>query len=56
MELIDYLKENKMDIQEFAKKIDYTREHMSRIVNKKKKPSEKLKRQIHKITNGKVKF
>ena len=54
MNLADYLKENKMDIKEFAQKIDYSREHISRIVNGKAKPSPKLKRAIEKFTKLKM--
>lgn len=56
MELIEYLKENDISIQCFADKVDYTREHMSKVVNGKSKPSEKLKRQISRLTKGLVTF
>jgi hypothetical protein len=56
MELIEYLKEKNISIQCFANKVDYTREHMSKVVNGKSKPSEKLKRQISRLTKGLVTF
>jgi transcriptional regulator with XRE-family HTH domain len=56
MKLIEYLKENNMTILSFANKIDYTREHISKVANGKSIPSEKMKRQIHKATKGVVTF
>ncbi len=56
MELKEYLKKNNMNIKEFALKLDYTRSHMSRIVNGRVNPSDKIKRQISKLTEGEVTF
>ncbi len=56
MKLKDYLIAHEIAIKDFAEKLDYTRSHISQIVNEKQKPSEKLKRQITKITKGEVTF
>lgn len=56
MDLMEYLKKENISITEFAEKIDYTREHISKLLSGKNKSSAKLKRKIEKATNGKVKF
>lgn len=56
MKLKEYLDVNGVSIKEFAEKLDYTRTHISQLVNSKQKPSEKLKRQISKVTKGQVTF
>lgn len=56
MNLSEYLKENKLNVKEFAEILDYTREHISHVINGKSKPSAKLKRQISKATKGQVTF
>lgn len=56
MKLKEYLDINGISIKEFADKLDYTRTHISQLVHSKQKPSEKLKRQISKLTKGQVTF
>jgi plasmid maintenance system antidote protein VapI len=53
--LRDYLYHNRISVTEFAKNIDYSRGHLTSIINGKLRPSKKLARQIEKATNGEVK-
>lgn len=55
MKLREYLFVKKMTIQEFSENIDYSRVHISGIVNEKLKPSRKLAKRIEKETKGEVK-
>lgn len=52
--LRDYLYHNRISVTEFAKTIDYSRGHLTSIINGKLFPSNKLARQIEKATNGEV--
>jgi hypothetical protein len=56
MELKEYLKKNNISVTFFAFKLDYTLSHINKVVNKKQKPSEKLKRHIIRATKGEVNF
>ncbi len=49
-----YLKTKYMTQKEFASRLHISRSHMSMIVNKKRIPSPKLARKIHKATKRKV--
>jgi len=55
MKLREYLFVHRMTVKEFSSLVDYSRTHLSAIVNEKLKPSPKLARRIEKETNGKVK-
>lgn len=55
MELKIYLVRNKMSITDFSKKLRYSRDHLSRVINGTKRPSKKLAEDIEKATNGEVK-
>lgn len=55
MNLREYLFVKRMTIQEFSENVEYSRVHISSIVNGKLKPSRKLARQIERATNGEVK-
>lgn len=54
MDLREYLFRKRITVKDFAEKIDYSRTHMSEIVNMKRKPTKKLARAIEKATNGEV--
>lgn len=54
MKLRDYLYHNRITITEFAQVLDYSRGHLTSVVNGKLRPSKKLARQIEKNTNGQV--
>jgi transcriptional regulator with XRE-family HTH domain len=56
MNLKDYLEKAGVTIKDFAGMLMYTRSYMSRIVNGKSVPSERLKKQIEYVTSGRVKF
>ncbi len=55
MKLREYLFVHRMTVKEFSELLDYSRTHLSAIVNEKLKPSPKLARRIEKETNGEVK-
>ena len=55
MNLRDYLSIHRLSVKEFSQSVDYSRTHLSAIVNGKLKPSPKLARRIEKETNGEVK-
>ncbi len=55
MNLRDYLSIHRLSVKEFSHAVDYSRTHLSAIVNGKLKPSPKLARRIEKETNGEVK-
>jgi hypothetical protein len=54
MNLREYLFIKRMTIQEFSEIVDYSRVHISGIINGKLKPSRKLAKRIEKETNGEV--
>jgi transcriptional regulator with XRE-family HTH domain len=54
MNLREYLFVKRMTIQEFSEIVDYSRVHISGIVNGKLRPSRKLAKRIEKETNGEV--
>jgi hypothetical protein len=54
MDLKDYLYFSRKTIVNFAKEVGVSRHHMSRIVNKRDKPSRLLARYIEEITGGEV--
>jgi transcriptional regulator with XRE-family HTH domain len=54
MNLREYLFIKRMSIQEFSEIVDYSRVHISGIVNGKFRPSRKLAKRIEKETNGEV--
>jgi transcriptional regulator with XRE-family HTH domain len=56
MKLKEYLALKNIKITTFAKKIDYSVTHLSRISLGKSIPSERLARIISEATNGKVKI
>jgi transcriptional regulator with XRE-family HTH domain len=55
MKLREYLFIHRMTVKEFSELVDYSRTHLSAIVNEKLRPSPKLARRIEKETNGEVK-
>lgn len=54
MKLKDYLFHNGISIQDFADKLEYSRTHLSQIVNGQSKPSKRLAKAIEQLTNGQV--
>ena len=55
MNLRDYLSLHRITVKDFSELVDYSRTHLSAIVNGKLKPSPKLARRIEKETHGEVK-
>ena len=55
MNLREYLFQHRMSVTDFSQLVDYSRTHLSAIVNGKLKPSPKLARRIEKETQGEVK-
>ena len=55
MKLREYLFVRRMSVKEFSEILDYSRTHLSAIVNETQKPSPKLARRIEKETKGEVK-
>ncbi len=55
MDLREYLFRERMTVADFARKLDYSRVHISGIVNGTLNASAKLARAIEKATEGKVK-
>lgn len=54
MKLKDYLYHNGISIQDFADKLEYSRTHLSQVVNGQSNPSKRLAKAIEKETEGKV--
>lgn len=54
MDLREYLFRQRISVQEFAEKLEYSRTHLSLIVNGKGRPSPRLAKAIEKATNGEV--
>jgi transcriptional regulator with XRE-family HTH domain len=54
MNLKEYLYLKKVTIKDLSELLDYSRPHLSGVVNGKLKPSRKLARAIQKYTNGEV--
>ena len=54
MDLLSYLYENNITMQEFANKINYTREYISRVIHGKDRAGRKFKQIVFKETNGQV--
>lgn len=50
-----HIKRNKMTINDFARKLGYTPTYLSKVINKKIKPSLVLATMIEEETQGKVK-
>lgn len=55
MNLKEYLFVKRMSITEFSELIDYSRTHLSGVINGQLKASKKLARAIERATNGEVK-
>ena len=55
MNLRDYLIRKKISISDFGRILNYSRAHLSKIVNGKQRPSKKLAKSIEKATHGEVK-
>ncbi len=55
MDLREYLFHKRLTVVEFSKIVDYSRDHISRIIHGHKTPSKKLARAIEKATDGEVK-
>lgn len=55
MDLREYLFKNRMTLVEFSRVVDFNRDHLSRVMHGRKRPSKKLARIIEKATNGHVK-
>lgn len=56
MHLREYLYKKKLKIVEFARQVDYSKDHISLVMKRKHKPSKKLGRIIEKATDGHVKY
>lgn len=54
MKLKEYLKINGIRTEDFAKEIDFHRDHLYKIMNGNRRPAKKTMRAIVKITKGKV--
>lgn len=54
MELRLYLKKNRLTVNEFCEKVNYSRTHVSAVINKRFRPSKKLAKLIEQATNGEV--
>lgn len=54
MELKLYLVKNRLTINEFSEMLNYSRTHLSAIINGRLSPSKKLAKMIEKATNGEV--
>lgn len=55
MKLKDYLYHHGISIQDFADKLEYSRTHLSQIVNGQSNPSKRLAKSIERETSGEVK-
>lgn len=55
MDLRTYLFHKRMSIADFSRQLNCSRDHLSRIVNEKLKPSERLAKDIEQATDGEVK-
>ncbi|NGX62194.1 MAG: hypothetical protein K940chlam9_01688 [Chlamydiae bacterium] len=56
MDLREYLFRNKLNVSDFSKQINYSRQHVSGVIHGKIKAGRKLAEIIEKATNGKVKI
>ena len=54
MKLREYLDIHKMQIQQLADHLGYSREHLSNIVNQNRIPSAQMAKEIEAFTNGQV--
>lgn len=54
MDLREYLFRKRITVKEFSETLDYTRTHLSQIINGNRSPSKRLARSIEKATNGEV--
>ena len=54
MKLKDYLYYNEISIQDFADNLEYSRTHLSQIVNGQSNPSKRLAKAIELQTKGQV--
>jgi len=54
MNLREYLFVKRITVKDFSELVDYSRTHLSAIVNGKLRPSPKLARRIEKATEGEV--
>jgi transcriptional regulator with XRE-family HTH domain len=54
MDLKEWLFFERRTVTEFAEMLDYSRTHLSGIVNGKNTPSRKLIKRIERVTNGQV--
>ncbi len=54
MDLRTYLFHKRMSIADFSRRLKCSRDHLSRIVNGKLKPSARLAEDIEQATNGEV--
>lgn len=55
MDLREYLFRKKMNLSDFAKKVNYSRQHISGVMHGKIKAGRKLAEAIEEATNGEVK-
>lgn len=54
MDLREYLFRKRLTVTEFSKELEYSRTHLSEIVNGKRKVGKRLAKDIEKATNGEV--
>jgi hypothetical protein len=55
MDLREYLFRNELHVSDFAKTVNYSRQHLSGVIHGTIKPGRKLAEAIEKATNGEVK-
>jgi len=56
MEILKILMNRRISITTLSKQLDYSRAHISRVVNGKQKPSKKLKKLIEKYIDRLIQF
>ncbi len=54
MDLREYLFRKRMTTKEFAEKLEYSRTHLTLILNGKSRPSKRLAKDIERLTDGEV--
>ena len=54
MDLREYLFRKRLTVKEFSETLDYTRTHLSQIINGNRRPSKRLAKAIEELTEGEV--
>jgi transcriptional regulator with XRE-family HTH domain len=55
IDLLGYLRRQKLSVTDFGKILNYSRAHLSKVVHGRQRPSKKLAEAIERITNGEIK-